>query len=137
MELLNDGIHNCKECHIYKEYGGTCSSQPTLTLEICKLCETRMCCRAPALPLMECEQNTILDKIEDGEYVEFDGIIPFNIDTKYCKHLDTKTKKCSVYNQRPIACRIAGESCTSTFWVNTLTTRYNERIKHEQAIQAI
>ena len=65
MKLLNDGIHNCRECKIYKECGEPCSLQPELQIPSCQYCDTRMCCRSPALVLMECEQNTILDKIDD------------------------------------------------------------------------
>ncbi len=126
MEPLNDGIHNCKECNIYKKYGETCSSLQELEVSSCKYCDTRMCCRSPALALMECEQNTILDKIDDGEYVEFEGIIPFNIDTKYCKHIDMNTMNCKVYSQRPIACRIAGHSCLSDFWVKVIKEQHEK-----------
>ena len=77
MKLLNDGIHNCKKCEIYKEYGVPCSLQPELEVPSCKYCDTRMCCRSPILVLVKCEQNTILDKIDEGEYIELEGIIPF------------------------------------------------------------
>lgn len=123
MNILNDEIHKCKECKIYLEYGEPCSSRPTLTLEICKFCTTRFCCISPALPLLPCEENTILDKVEEGEYIEYQGIIPFNIKTKYCKHLDMNTMNCKVYDIRPIACRIAGEECMSPAWIRTLTER--------------
>ena len=85
-----------------------------------------MCCCSPSLFLLDCERNTILDKIDEGEYVEFDGIIPFNIKTKYCKHLDIDTMKCKVYRQRPIACRIAGDSCNSVFWKKTVKDQYHK-----------
>jgi Fe-S-cluster containining protein len=126
MKILNDGIHNCKDCSIFKEYGEVCSSQPELQLDVCALCDTRMCCISPALPLLQCEQNTILDKIDEGEYVEFEGIVPFNIKTKYCKHMDTNTMKCKVYSVCPICCRIAGDSCKGTFWKNTLMQRQQD-----------
>lgn len=132
MESLDDGIHNCKECKIYKEYGETCSSQPELEVTHCKYCNTRMCCRSPFLVLMECEQNTILDKIDDGEYIESEGIIPFNIKTRYCKHIDMKTMSCKVYNQRPVACRIAGQDCFGDFWIKTIKEQHekNKGINH-------
>ena len=130
MKLLNDGIHNCKECKIYKEYGVPCSLQPVLQVPSCQYCDTKMCCRSPALVLMNCEQNTILDKIDEGEYVECEGIIPFNIKTKYCKHMDTETKNCKVYSQRPIACRIAGYSCLGDFWAKTIKEQYDKKTKN-------
>ncbi len=126
MELLNDGIHDCNNCKIYIEYGEPCSLQPELEVPSCKYCDTRMCCRSPVLVLMECEQNTILDKIEEGEYVESEGIIPFNIKTRYCKHIDTETKNCKVYNQRPIACRIEGNDCLGDFWVRALKEQHEK-----------
>jgi hypothetical protein len=126
MEPLNDGIHNCKECEIYKKYGVTCSSQPELHIDSCKYCDTRMCCRSPALVLMRCERNTILDKIDEGEYIECAGIIPFNIETRYCKHIDIKTMDCKVYNQRPIACRIAGHSCLGDFWIKAIKEQHDK-----------
>lgn len=130
MELLDDGIHDCKDCKIYKEYGEPCSLQPELEVSSCKYCDTRMCCRSPALALMECEQNTILDKIDEGEYIEFEGIIPFNIETKYCKHMDMKTMNCKVYNQRPVACRIAGNDCLGDFWIRTIKEQHEKRIRN-------
>src|SRR3990167_5557198 len=126
MELLDDGIHDCKNCKIYKEYGVTCSLQLELEVPSCKYCDTRMCCRSPALVLMECEQDTILDNIDEGEYVESEGIIPFNIKTKYCKHMDMKTMNCKVYNQRPIACRTAGHDCLGDFWVKTIKEQHEK-----------
>ena len=126
MKLLNDGIHDCKECGIYKEYGVTCSLQSELSVPSCQYCDTRMCCRSPALVLMMCEQNTILDKIDEGEYVESEGIIPFNIETKYCKHMDMKIMNCKVYNQRPIACRTAGHDCLGDFWVKAIKEQHEK-----------
>mgnify|MGYP003394119296 FL=1 len=130
MKLLNDGIHNCKKCEIYKEYGVPCSLQPELEVPSCKYCDTRMCCRSPILVLVKCEQNTILDKIDEGEYIELEGIIPFNIKTRYCKHMDMETMNCKVYNQRPIACRIAGHDCLGDFWVKAIKEQH-ERNKKE------
>ncbi len=126
MKPINDGLHNCKECKIYKEYRVTCSLQPELKIPSCKYCDTRMCCRSPVIVLMECEENTILDKIDEGEYVETKGIIPFNIETKYCKHMDMKTMSCKVYDQRPVACRIAGHSCLGDFWTRTIREQYEK-----------
>lgn len=126
MELLDDGIHDCKNCKIYKEYGEPCSSQPELEVPSCKYCDTRSCCISPALALMECEQNTILDKIDEGEYIEFEGIIPFNIKTRYCKHMDIETMNCKVYSQRPIACRIAGGDCLGDFWVKAIREQHEK-----------
>lgn len=132
MKIIDDGIHNCNECKIYKEYGYFCSLQPELKVPSCKYCDTRMCCISPLLALMDCEQNTILDKVNEGEYVECKGIIPFNIKTKYCKHIDMKTMKCKVYNQRPVACRIAGHECLSDFWVKAIKEQHkqNKSIKN-------
>lgn len=133
MKPLNDGIHNCRKCKIYKEYGYSCSLQPELKVPSCKYCDTRMCCRSPALVLVECERDTILDKIDDGEYVEFEGIIPFNIETRYCKHMDMKTMNCKVYNQRPIACRIAGNDCLGDFWVKAIREQYDKNRRKDCA----
>ena len=129
MEPLNDGIHNCKECKMYKKYGITCSLSPEVYVPSCQYCDTRMCCRSPALPLMECEQGTILDRIEEGEYVECEGIIPFHIETRYCKHMDRETMSCKVYNQRPVACRIAGQDCLGDFWVRTIKEQHEKNKK--------
>lgn len=126
MEPLDDGIHNCKECNIYKEHGVTCSLSEEIHVPVCRYCDTRMCCRSPALPLMECEQGTILDKVEEGEYVECEGIVPFNIETRYCKHMDIKTMNCKVYNQRPVACRIAGNDCLGDFWTRTIIEQHKK-----------
>lgn len=116
MEILNDGIHDCVNCESYKKYGEVCSLLQELYVPSCKYCDTRMCCISPALPLMPCERGTILDNIEDGEYEEYEGNIPFNIKTRYCKHMDMETMGCKVYSQRPIACRIAGYDCLGDFW---------------------
>ena len=137
MEPLNDGIHNCRECRIYIEYGRLCSSQSELHVPACQFCDTRMCCRSPALALLFCEENTILDKIDEGEYVEFEGIIPYNIKTKYCKHMDMETMNCKVYNQRPIACRIAGHSCLGDFWVKTIKEQHEKNKKENMKMNMI
>lgn len=130
MEILNDGIHNCKKCDIYKKCKVPCSSQPELTVPACKVCDTRSCCISPFLVLMPCEKNTILDKIDEGEYIESEGIIPSNIKTRYCKHMDMITMNCKVYAVRPIACRIAGHSCTTPFWLKAMTEM------HEKSLEA-
>ena len=137
MNVLNDGIHDCNNCEIYKEYGVTCSLQPELYVPSCQYCDTRMCCRSPTIALLECEQNTILDRIDDGEYIEFEGIIPFNIKTRYCKHMDTMTMSCKVYDQRPIACRIAGSSCLTLFWTKAIKEQHekNKILKKHQIPQ--
>ncbi len=131
MEPINDGIHNCKECRIYKKDGMTCSLQPDLDVSSCKYCDTRMCCRSPFLVLMECELNTILDKVEEGEYIECKGIIPFNIKTRYCKHMDVKTMTCKVYNQRPIGCRTAGEDCLGNYWARMIKELHENNVMHK------
>lgn len=129
MQLLNDGIHNCEKCKVYKEYEVTCSSQPELNVPACKFCDTRSCCISPFLVLVSCEQNTILDKIEnEDEYIECEGLIPFNRKTGYCKHMDMDTMDCKVYMLRPIACRIAGHSCMSEFWIKALKEMHEKRI---------
>ncbi len=56
MKILNDGIHNCEECKIYKEYGVPCSSQPELSVPSCRYCDARICCMSPALALMMCDK---------------------------------------------------------------------------------
>lgn len=112
MELLNDEIHKCKECGIYKKYGEMCSLQPELTVLACEFCDTRSCCIMPAAYLMPCEENTILDKIDnDDEYALHPRVVPFNRKNNYCKHMNTTTMKCKVYSVRPICCRIAGDEC--------------------------
>ena len=129
MEPIDDGVHKCTECEIYKEYGVTCSSQPELQVPSCQYCDTRICCVSPFLTLMPCEQGTILDKIDEGEYIECEGIIPFNIKTRYCKHMDMETMSCKVYNQRPVACRIAGHSCLGNFWVRYIKDKHEKNKK--------
>ena len=124
MELLDDEIHDCKNCKFYKEFGEPCSSQPELKIPACEFCDYRACCISPVLALLPCEEGTILDEIDEGEYVEFEGIIPFNIKTKYCKHMDMETMNCKVYSQRPIACRIAGHDCLSNFWMKTVREQH-------------
>lgn len=126
MELLDDGIHDCRNCKIYKEIGEPCSSQPELKVPACEFCDSRMCCISPALVLMPCEEGTILDKIDEGEYIEFEGIVPFNIKTRYCKHMNMETMKCKVYSQRPIACRIAGHDCLSDFWFKVVKEQHEK-----------
>lgn len=130
MKLLNDGIHHCRTCEIYKEYGEPCSSQPELSIPVCKFCDTRMCCLSPALALMPCEENTILDRIDnEDEYTPGLHNIPFNRKTNYCKHMDTTTMNCKVYPQRPIACRIAGENCKGKFWIKTIKAQHEMKKK--------
>ena len=133
MEPLNDGIHDCKNCEIYKKYGEPCSTQPEITIPACQFCDTRMCCISPAVVLMPCEDNTILDRIDnEDEYTPGLHNIPFNFKTNYCKHMDTYTKKCNVYSQRPIACRIAGESCNSNFWIRFMKEQHEKNLKSKE-----
>lgn len=132
MELLNDGIHNCKKCYIYKKYRVPCSMQPELTVPACKVCDTRSCCISPFLVLMPCEKNTILDKIDnEDEYMASEDLIPFNHKTQYCKHMDMVTMNCKVYAVRPIACRIAGHSCTTSFWLKAMTEMHEKRLEEK------
>lgn len=121
IEELNDGIHNCKDCEIYKKYGIPCSSSPELTIPACNLCDKRICCIKPLLILTKCEKNTILDSIDNNdEYKISPGNIPYNRKTNYCKHIDTETMKCKVYSQRPISCRISGDACLKDGWIKVL-----------------
>ena len=127
MNLLNDGIHNCKKCDIVKKYKEPCSSQSAIKISSCRYCITRGCCISPFLVLMPCEDNTILDRIDnEDEYALGQHIVPFNRKTNYCKHMDTTAMKCKVYRQRPIACRIAGESCNTTFWKKAVKEQYKK-----------
>lgn len=124
MKILNDGIHKCKKCETYKKYRSVCSSQPELNIPACDFCVTSFCCISPLLPLMPCEKNTILDRLDnEDEYIEYDGIIPFNRKTRYCKHMDISTMMCKVYPIRPIACRIAGNSCLNPTFIEMLKYR--------------
>jgi len=109
MQLLSDKIHYCKNCNIVKKYGEPCSSQDEIKSSACEECKLPYkCCHAPFLILMPCERNGILDEVNEDEYIQFDGMIPFNKKTDACKHFDTTNRRCKVYEFRPVACRIAG-----------------------------
>lgn len=46
---------------------------------------------------------------------------------------------CKVYNQRPIACRIAGHDCLGDFWVKTIKERHekNKTVYTDEAFEEI
>lgn len=105
MKLLKDDIHDCENCHIYKENGVPCSIRSEITTVACDDCEA-LCCLSPFITLMGCERGTIIDKLQEGDYIAFDGIIPYKRESGYCKHIDETTWKCKTYDIRPIACRV-------------------------------
>jgi hypothetical protein len=89
MHKLNDGIHHCDTCDIYP-----CTSQPEVVSPICAKCPLG-CCHHQLITLMPCEEDHYEKgwtgglKCEDGN----------------CHYL-TPTG-CSVFETRPIVCRIA------------------------------
>lgn len=120
MTILKDAIHDCINCDVFKKYGTPCFSSDIINSPACESCKLPYkCCQAPFLVLAPCEINTILDKIEPGEFQLSEGMIPFkklgNIDL--CKHFNEKTRTCNIHEIRPVNCRLAGCNKTEGFLV--------------------
>lgn len=93
MNKLKDDIHDCGKCSIFP-----CSTQEeVLRNDICIDCPVK-CCHAPLLPMVKCEK-----KILGGG--KFGGIKLK--DNGWCHYYNEITGKCTIYEKRPIGCRIA------------------------------
>lgn len=92
MEKLNDDIHRCEGCEHFP-----CSSQEEVSrVDICKECISH-CCRAVLVALVPCEEH----KFERGDI----GSLKMG-DDGWCYYYRTGIG-CSIYDIRPITCRIA------------------------------
>lgn len=93
MKMLKDEIHNCNDCNIYP-----CSLQEDVSdKDVCKNCPT-VCCRDVLVVVLPCESG----KLEEGKL----GLLKMN-DDGWCYYFDHDTRGCSIYEKRPIACRVA------------------------------
>lgn len=93
MHKLKDEIHNCDGCDIYP-----CSSQEEVSkIDICGECPVP-CCHAVLVALLPCEEG----KLANGLY----GALKMN-DDGWCCYFDKNNGVCTIYEKRPIACRVA------------------------------
>lgn len=93
MNRLKDDIHNCYECDLYP-----CSTQDEVAEGgICKECPVH-CCRYVLVALPPCEE----EKLERGKF----GGLKMN-DDGWCYLFDKNNGMCTVYEKRPITCRVA------------------------------
>jgi Fe-S-cluster containining protein len=93
MNILKDEVHDCINCNIYP-----CSLQEDISdNDICKSCPTT-CCREVLVVILPCESG----KLKEGKL----GLLKMNEDG-WCYYFDHNTRRCSVYEKRPIACRVA------------------------------
>lgn len=90
-----DGIHDCKNCGF-----NPCSLQPIVENN-CEGCPipTR-CCHAPIIPLLPCERGHYEEGPLGIKLVKYKGI-------EYCYAFDPVLLRCTIYDTRPLACRIA------------------------------
>lgn len=92
MEKLKDDIHHCDNCDIFP-----CSSQEIVSKsDICNDCPSR-CCNEVIVPLAPCEEL----KLGAGK-----GLGLKMRDNGWCWYYD-KDKGCTIYDIRPVMCRIA------------------------------
>jgi Fe-S-cluster containining protein len=93
MNKLKDEVHDCINCGIYP-----CSLQEDISdNDICKNCPTT-CCREVLVVILPCESG----KLKEGKL----GLLKMNEDG-WCYYFDHNTRSCSIYEKRPIACRVA------------------------------
>lgn len=89
MHKLNDEIHHCDTCNFYP-----CSTQEEVISPLCSECPIP-CCYHQLIPLAPCEEeHFVKDKYGGLKCVEGD-----------CHYLTPKG--CSIFEIRPIICRIA------------------------------
>lgn len=88
-----DDIHKCEECEL-----NPCTSSEEVE-DSCEDCPTPgQCCLSPIIPILPCEE---------GHYeLRDDGIHTLKTVGQYCYAFDTVTKRCTIYEKRPMACRI-------------------------------
>lgn len=97
MLKLKDGIHNCDECDLYP-----CSFQEEVSrIDICGECPVP-CCGMVLVALVPCEEK----KYENRDI----GSLKMG-DDGWCLYFKEGIG-CTIYNVRPITCRIA--SCRFT-----------------------
>lgn len=93
MKILKDEIHDCNSCNIYP-----CSLQEDISdKDVCKNCSA-ICCREALVVILPCENG----KLKEGKL----GLLKMNNDG-WCYYFDHDTRRCSIYEKRPIACRVA------------------------------
>ena len=92
MRILSDEIHDCINCNMYP-----CTLRDDISGgEFCKNCRT-ICCRNALIALFPCE----IGKLKEG----IQGFLKSNND-KWCYYFDNNGRNCSIYDKRPIICRI-------------------------------
>lgn len=93
MEKLKDDIHDCYRCDLYP-----CSTQDEVSKgDICKDCPVP-CCRSVLVALLPCEE----EKLEKG----YLGSLKME-DNGWCHYYDVDSEICTIYDKRPIVCRVA------------------------------
>ena len=93
MNILKDEIHDCKNCDIYP-----CSLQEDISNKnVCKDCPTT-CCKGVMVVILPCESG----KLKEGKL----GLLKMN-DDEWCCYFDHNTRGCSIYEKRPIVCRVS------------------------------
>lgn len=92
MEKLDDGIHHCDGCELFP-----CSTQEEVSrTDICGECPVP-CCRMVLVALVPCEENKYENKDIGSLKMGDDG---------WCRYFKDGIG-CTIYNIRPIICRIA------------------------------
>lgn len=92
MNILKDEVHDCSNCDIYP-----CSLQEDISdKDVCKDC-SGTCCKDIMIVVLPCESG----KIKEGKL----GLLKMN-DDGWCCYFDHSTAMCSIYEKRPVACRV-------------------------------
>jgi Fe-S-cluster containining protein len=90
LKEINDGIHNCNGCEHYP-----CTLQPLINNQ----------CNGCPIPGRCCHALIVIMPCEEGHYES--GIFGLNTQPNGdCIYFIEN--KCSIYDKRPLACRIAG-----------------------------
>ncbi len=93
MNILKDEIHDCSNCYIYP-----CSLQEDISdKDVCKDCFAE-CCKDIMVVILPCESGKFKE--------ETLGLLKTG-DDGWCYYFDHSTRRCSVYEKRPVACRVS------------------------------
>jgi Fe-S-cluster containining protein len=96
MKILKDEIHDCINCENYP-----CSLKEDISnKDVCKDCIST-CCQDAIIVILPCEQGVF----KEGTL----GLLKMN-DDGWCYYFDHENRRCSIYEKRPVACRVS--SCS-------------------------
>ncbi len=114
MHKLDDIIHHCDTCDIYP-----CSSQEEVVSPLCAKCPIG-CCHHQLIVLAPCEE----------EYLERSKYGGLKCEDGDCYYLTSEG--CSIFEIRPIICRIASCSFIRKGYIPEFVTKLGEDFKRKK-----